>query len=51
MLISRRSSALVEGTLVSIFSKLIFQLGAAYLVKQKSDNKSYIAKKILLGQL
>ena len=40
-------------TLVTEWSEIfiIIDIGAAYLVKNKAENKEYIAKKILLGTM
>lgn len=48
----KRSNASAAETLVFIipFINISFP-GAAYLAKNKAENKEYIAKKILLGSL
>lgn len=47
-----RFSALEEVILVSTtFPKAHFEIGAAYLVRHKTENKNYIAKKVMLSGL
>lgn len=36
---------------ISVMSILFRYIGAAYLVRNKKENKEYIAKKIMLGAL
>lgn len=46
----RKYNALEEETSVrNLFIIEYFNIGAAYLVKNKAESKEYIAKKILLG--
>lgn len=47
----RKFNALEEETLVTLIFSNFLKTGAAYLVKHKTENKEYIAKKILLGSL